>query len=109
MRNGGKSVLELGSFLDSSEGWEFKAGNRSELYEWVQKQLMESEYFRRGRKERGYGTSLFGEDNGGIGIADDAADRTVSGQRTNRKAAWRAEPFCPQIRCGGYRVAGRSR
>lgn len=53
MRHDEKSVLELRGFLDSSEEWEFQGGSPSEIYNWLQKELLEWEYLSRGKKERG--------------------------------------------------------
>ncbi len=53
MRYGEKSVREPGGFLDSSEEWEFRGGSSSEIYNWLQKELLEWEYLSRGKKERG--------------------------------------------------------
>ena len=50
---GSRSVLELGSFLSSSEGWNFEGKSQSEIYAWVQKEMVAWEYVRRGKKERG--------------------------------------------------------
>ena len=48
-----RSVGELGRFIACSQGWEFEGDNRGEVYEWVQKQLVEWEYSCRSKKERG--------------------------------------------------------
>lgn len=48
-----RNVVELGSFLASSGGWEFAGKNQTEIYGWVQKELVKWEYLQQGKKERG--------------------------------------------------------
>jgi hypothetical protein len=50
---GTRSVLELGSFLSSSDGWELEGKSQTEIYDWVQKEMVAWEYLRQGKKERG--------------------------------------------------------
>jgi hypothetical protein len=50
---GTRSVPELGSFLSSSDGWELEGKSQTEIYDWVQKEMVAWEYLRQGKKERG--------------------------------------------------------
>ena len=40
------SLEQIRAFLEASEELRFAAGNRAELYEWVQRTLVEQEYGR---------------------------------------------------------------
>src|ERR1700682_2257984 len=50
---GSRSVPELSSFLSSSDGWNFEGKSQTEVYAWVQKEMVAWEYVRRDKKERG--------------------------------------------------------
>ncbi len=39
-----RNIEELGGFLASSGGWEFAGKNQTEIYGWVQKEMVKWEY-----------------------------------------------------------------
>jgi hypothetical protein len=43
----------IGAFLDASQGLDFAGLDAKEVYRWVEAALIEREYFRQGRKQRG--------------------------------------------------------
>jgi transposase InsO family protein len=43
----------IGAFLEASQGIEFAGQNRDEIYAWVKATLIQQEYFRQGKKQRG--------------------------------------------------------
>jgi transposase InsO family protein len=47
------SPTKIGEFLKASEGIDFRGTSRTEVYGWIQRTLVEQEYGRRRKKERG--------------------------------------------------------